>query len=140
MGKQYASTAIHRAAFCHCLHPPTASPAGANPSHANMSGVKAALKELSSLTGTAAATILDKGWGEPFLPDIISYDTLTEQKRWPAAHRAALIHFLLNTVSSVVFDSFRQRHLLVEAVGGADSVDDALLCCQLKVEKQRAEA
>jgi hypothetical protein len=105
-----------------------------------MSGVKAALKELSSLTGTAAATILDKGWGKPFLPDIISYDTLTEQKRWPAAHRAALIHLLLNTASSVVFDSFRQRHLLVEAVGGADTVDDALLCCQLKVEKQRAEA
>jgi hypothetical protein len=105
-----------------------------------MSTLKAALKELSSLTSTAAAAVLQKGWGEPFLPDIISYATLDEQQKWPAAHRAALIHLLLNTVSSVVFDSFRMRHIVIETVAGVDSIDDAILCCQLKVEKQRAEA
>jgi hypothetical protein len=105
-----------------------------------MSTLKAALKELSTLTSNAAATVLEKCWGEPFLPNIISVDALDVQQKRPAAYRAALIHLLMNTVSSVVFVSFRQRHLLIETVGGSDSIDDALLCCQLKVEKQRSEA
>jgi hypothetical protein len=54
--------------------------------------------------------------------------------------RAAVTHLLLRTVGDAVFGSFRKQYLCVSSVRATDSVDDSLLCCELKVEQARAEA
>ena len=93
------------------------------------------------MTSTAATTLMDNGWGDPFIPFVfVGVKALADQKRLRPTQHASLSHLLLSTVGSVVFGSFRQQHLLVQGVGGADNTDDSLLCCQLKLEKQRSEA
>ena len=81
---------------------------------------------------------MDNGWGDAWVP-IFVFALADEKKLRPTQH-ASLSHLVLSTVGSVVFGTFRLQHLLVETVEVAESTDDSLMCCQLKIEKQRSEA
>jgi len=100
-----------------------------------MKALKAALKEVGTLADAAAQAIIQGGSCPPLVP-FIFHDPAHSG---PAAFKASVTRALLLAVSSSVFGTFRQSHLLATGILG-EAVEADVLCCQLKVEKQRAEA
>lgn len=119
-------------------------PAGSNTSHANLTLLKSALKEFSSKAIVVCASLESSGCASPLVPYIVDFKHLSAVSAWAGINPVALQHALSGIVANRVFGAFRKQHLLVnvqlsDIIGQDGSLDEGLLLCMLRLEKQRAE-